>query len=169
MCSLKLLQLPSFSKLGQSEPPHHPPGTQFRNPSLTQSSVSLCGLSFPAIEFWLSTPCLHVRYSVLVEILEPVGEASSEISGLTSVLFSVFRCSLPRISASLLRLAPCLLRARRSGARRGSPFSFLVCTLSAPLPRIHFSAPSPDRCELSLHSDRSVSAAVFPFVNLNVL
>ena len=85
-----------------------------RNPRLSQSSVILCGLPFsPGIEFWLSAPCLDVWYSVLVDILEPLWKASP-------VFCSPCSQGLPHY---LLRLAPCLLRASRSGARVGS-FSF---------------------------------------------
>lgn len=47
ICSLKLLQLPSFFQFRQSEPSHIPPGILPWNPRLTQSSVILCELPFP--------------------------------------------------------------------------------------------------------------------------
>lgn len=127
------------------------------------------GCLFPGIEFWLSTPCLDVCYSVLGEILEPLWKASSEISGLTRVLFNVFGCSFLRDSACLLRLAPCLLRASRSGARLGFPFSFLSMLHPQLLcPNTFLCLLFPDLSEVSLDSDLSVSAAVFAFVNLNM-
>lgn len=114
----------SFLQLRESEPSHHPPVFLPRNPRLTQSSVVLCGLPFsPGIEFWLSAPCLDVWYSVLVDILEPLWKASP-------VFCSPCFQGLPHY---LLRLAPCLLRASRSGARLD--FSFPMCTLPAPLPK----------------------------------
>lgn len=53
-----------------TEPSHIPPGIPPRNAPLSLRALEACvGCLFPGVEFWLSTPCLDICYSLLVDIL----------------------------------------------------------------------------------------------------
>ncbi|XP_073877671.1 uncharacterized protein [Macaca fascicularis] len=56
--------------VGGTEPSHIPPGIPPRNAPLSLRALEACvGCLFPGVEFWLSTPCLDICYSLLVDIL----------------------------------------------------------------------------------------------------
>lgn len=136
------------------------------SPSL-RALEACVGCLFPGVEFWLSTPCLDICYSLLVDIL------SQSEKPLPKFLASpVFRstCSDAGFpgTLSLLRPALCLLRAARSGARVDCPFSFLSIYAVSSFAQSTFLGLIPDLSEASFDSDPSASAAVFVFVNLNM-
>lgn len=72
------------------------------------SHAELCSpvwTAFPWHRVW-APHALPRCYFAFVEILEPIWKASSEISGLTRLLFEVFCCFFPRNPARRLGLAP---------------------------------------------------------------
>lgn len=146
--SLKLQLLSSnsvriTSHLSSDSTPKPPSRSELCNPvwaafSLASNFGSLRPASMFATPPWL-------KFLNLFEKPRPKFLASSVFcSTCSEALF-------PGTLRYLLRLAPCLLRASRSGARLGYPFFSNMYTPS------------------SFNSDPSVSAAVFAFVNLNML
>lgn len=121
----------------------HPAGESAPDPHLTQSSAVRCGLPFPGIAFGLLTPSLDATSSLLkflnlFEKPRPKFLASRVFCSRCSVAFFP---GTPHVCSGW---PPCLFRASRSGATLGSPFSFLICKLSAPLPK-YFSLPPVSR------------------------